>query len=378
MSQYILLLGNTPALSLAELQALLTNKEIVQWDQHLAAIDLEDDAQAQQLQLLLSGVYKIFKIIQVLDQDQADEQIAAYLATENERPEFALNGWKKLQNQYSPQSIKKALKQKNISCRYRQSDQWGASSAITEHDEEFIDLMVVEHESQHVLLKTVAAQDVDEWVNRDRNKPYAEGRKGMLPPKLARVMVNIALGHLATDAEISPVLYDPFCGTGTVLIEALLRGCEVVGSDLDHDAVAGSLENLYWLEDEYEQKFSYQVFQADVAHVAQRNWQTKIDLIVTEPFLGKPNPKDKELPNIYKGLTSLYLGAFKAWTEILNPGAVIVIVFPFVDTKNKRYDLQGLIDKLAKYGYTPLVKSIEYYRDRAIVKRELMIFQFQQ
>ncbi len=377
MSKYILLLGNTPELSLAEIQALLSNKELVEWEQHLVTVDLENDEQAQQLQLLMGGVYKIFKIIQVLDQDQADEQIAAYLAAQSERPEFALNGWKKLQNQYSPQSIKKILKKKNISCRYRKSDQWGASSAITEHEDDLIDLMVVEYENNHLLLKTIAAQNIDEWVNRDRKKPYVEGHKGMLPPKLARVMVNIALGHLAADKENSPVLYDPFCGTGTVLIEALLRGCSVIGTDLDHEAVAGSLENLYWLEDQYQQKFSYQVFQSDVAHVDQRNWQTKVDLIVTEPFLGKPNPKDKELKNIYKGLTSLYLGAFKAWSQILNPGAVIVVVFPFVETKNYRYDLRDLIDKLAKYGYTPLVKSIEYYRDRARVKRELMIFKFQ-
>ena len=378
MSQFILLLGNTPELSLAELQALLKNKEIIQWDPHLAVIELENDQQAEQLQTLLGGVYKIFKIVQVLNKDSADEQIANYLVTQSDRPEFALNGWKNLQNQYTPQAIKKILKKNNISCRYRQSDQWGASSAITEHEKDMIDLMVVEHQDEHLLLHTVAAQNVDEWVNRDRKKPYAEGHKGMLPPKLARVMVNIGLGHLSAAEEAAPVLYDPFCGTGTVLIEALLRGCSVLGSDLDHDSVAGSLENLYWLEDQYKQKFSYQVFQSDVAHVDQRNWETKVDLIVTEPFLGKPNPKDKELKNIFKGLTSLYLGAFKSWSQILRSGAVVVIVFPFVEAKNKRHDLQDLIDKLEKYGYTPLVKSIEYYREKAIVKRELMIFQFKQ
>ncbi len=174
------------------------------------------------------------------------------------------------------------------------------------------------------------------------------------------------------------MLYDPFCGTGTVLIEGLLRGCEVIGSDLDKDAVAGSLENLYWLEDYFQQQFKYQVFQSDVASAAQQDWKTKVDLIVTEPFLGKPRSDPNELDNIFKGLTSMYLGAFKEWSKILNNGATVTIVFPTTVTSKKSYNLMSLIDKLASYGYTLQVNPINYARKKAVIVRQILVFKYKQ
>lgn len=55
---------------------------------------------------------------------------------------------------------------------------------------------------------------------------------GKLEPRLARALINIAIGPQA-DATI----VDPFCGSGTVLLEANLMGLEAVGNDLDPFAV---------------------------------------------------------------------------------------------------------------------------------------------
>jgi len=63
--------------------------------------------------------------------------------------------------------------------------------------------------------KTVAVQDFEDWGKRDYGRPEAEGHIGMLPPKVARMMVNLA--------QVNYIL-DPFCGTGTILMEALTLG----------------------------------------------------------------------------------------------------------------------------------------------------------
>jgi tRNA (guanine10-N2)-dimethyltransferase len=59
-----------------------------------------------------------------------------------------------------------------------------------------------------------------------------------MPPRLARCMVNLA------QPKTGDLLLDPFCGTGSFLVEAGLIGCRVLGFDVLRSMVKGSLRNL--------------------------------------------------------------------------------------------------------------------------------------
>ncbi len=59
-----------------------------------------------------------------------------------------------------------------------------------------------------------------------------------LPAKMARCMVNLAAPRKGD------LLVDFFCGTGSILIEAGLIGCRVVGLDASRRMVEGALKNL--------------------------------------------------------------------------------------------------------------------------------------
>lgn len=382
MHNYVALLGNTPLLSLAELDSVLS-VDITRVAKHAALFSLEDDETAVELQEKLGGVFKIFKMIQPLIKEDAQEQIATYLlqlaSHQSGKIEFALGFFEQESLEIDSRAIKKILSDNDCSSRYLESDTWGLSSAVLKHQRDIHDLMISKYQDQHWLLETVAVQDADEWSLRDRRKPYVSGKKGMLPPKVARIMVNLAIGHFQKHnlSDASPLLYDPFCGTGTVLIEAVTRNCRIIGSDIDADAIDGTNDNLIWFEKQLNQAIDFNLFQSDVTHAKDHLKSEKIDLIVTEPFLGKPNPKLTELENIFDGLGSLYLGAFKAWIQILKKGSMVVIVFPYVETPNKRFDLSGLIDKLERFGYTLQVKPIDYHRENAEVKRQILIFRYQ-
>jgi len=382
MHNYVALLGNTPLLSLAELDSILS-VEVTRLAKHAAFFSLEDDEAAIELQEKLGGVFKIFKMIQPLIEDEAQDQIAAYLSKlashQSGKIEFALGFFEQESLEVDSRAIKKILAINGISSRYLESDTWGLSSAVLTHQRNVHDLMISKYQDQYWLLETVAVQDADQWSLRDRNKPYVSGKKGMLPPKVARIMVNLAIGHFQKhdSSDLSPLLYDPFCGTGTVLIEAVTRNCRIIGSDIDQNSIDGTANNLVWFEKKLNQAIDFNLFQSDVTHAKEYLKSKKIDLIVTEPFLGKPNPKLNELENIFDGLTSLYLGAFKAWIQILKKGSIVVIVFPYVETPNKRFDLSELIDKLERFGYTLQVKPIDYHRENAEVKRQILIFRYQ-
>jgi tRNA G10 N-methylase Trm11 len=61
---------------------------------------------------------------------------------------------------------------------------------------------------------------------------------GMLPPKLARMMINLTKNNTA--------IYDPFCGLGTVLIEALHMGrIHILASDISEAMVSATEKNTH-------------------------------------------------------------------------------------------------------------------------------------
>jgi tRNA (guanine10-N2)-dimethyltransferase len=79
---------------------------------------------------------------------------------------------------------------------------------------------------------------------RPRKKPFFH--PSAMPSKMARCMVNLA------HAKAESVLLDPFCGTGTSLIEATFIGCRAVGVDGQRRMIVGTRKNLRFFNIEAE------------------------------------------------------------------------------------------------------------------------------
>ena len=90
--------------------------------------------------------------------------------------------------------------------------------------------------------RVIGVQDIDAYAKRDQARPARDAKVGMLPPKLAQVLINLC-GPL----EPGAVVLDPFCGTGVVLQEALLMGYRAYGTDISERMVEYSERNLKWL-----------------------------------------------------------------------------------------------------------------------------------
>lgn len=63
---------------------------------------------------------------------------------------------------------------------------------------------------------------------------------GIMKPQISRLMVNLARAKRNTEL----LLFDPFCGTGGMLIEGEVIGCNTLGSDIDKAMVFGCKKNL--------------------------------------------------------------------------------------------------------------------------------------
>jgi len=105
---------------------------------------------------------------------------------------------------------------------------------------------------------------------RPRKRPFFH--PSAMPPKLARCMVNLA------QPKAGELVLDPFCGTASMLIEAGLIGCRVVGFDAQKRMIRGSLRNLV-----------YYGVQPDGLAVAdaQHLPMVRVDCVVTDPPYGR-------------------------------------------------------------------------------------------
>lgn len=111
-------------------------------------------------------------------------------------------------------------------------------------------------------------------------KPFMERRPKRKPffhpsamhAKLSRCMVNL------TKPKNGELVFDPFCGTGSTLIEALLIGCEALGMDIQRRMARGTRRNL-----EYFDLKSGDVIVGDSRRLPIK----KVDCVVTDPPYGR-------------------------------------------------------------------------------------------
>ena len=177
--------------------------------------------------------------------------------------------------------------------------------------------------------KTLAVQEFADYSNRDYGRPKRDSRSGMLPPKLAKIMLNLSR------LDKNSIILDPFCGSGTIVTEAMLLGYQnIYGSDVSQKAVDSTSQNIDWLKNRYHGEIispSLKIFQSEVSHISKYIDSHSLDSIITEPYLGPSFtrlPSDFEIKQVTKDLASLYKRSFEEFAKILKDKATVIIVFP--------------------------------------------------
>jgi tRNA G10 N-methylase Trm11 len=230
------------------------------------------------------------------------------------------------------------------------------------------ELLVAVSKQEMVIALTERVQDIDWYAARDYQRPSRSAKVGMLPPKLAQIMVS---------TTAAPLVYDPFCGTGVVLQEALLLERAAGGSDLAPDMVAATTANLAWLRTQRTGLPQASATEAD----ARRVKLPKSPLaIVSEGFLGPhlTKPPTTELKTMQKELGALYSDSLINWGKQLAADSEVTITTPIWNTAQGWQGLD-IIDRLPDLGYdlrsfarvNP--RKLVYRRPQQIVGRQLLL-----
>lgn len=237
-----------------------------------------------------------------------------------------------------------------------------------------VELTILKDSSDVIACQTVAVQPFDEWSFRDYGRPGRDAKRGMLPPKLAKIMINLALGVAAPEKT---AIYDPFCGSGTVLTEAaLMQFGHVHGSDILKQAVDDSRESLEWAKKQFDiAGTAFDVFKHDASQRAQHVKPASIDFVASEPFLGRPLKKGETLTlDEKKQLITLYNKTLRALEPAMKSDARLVFSLPFQVTPRELLPLHEII---ADTGFTvdPLLsdhKTILYMRPDQRTGRQIV------
>lgn len=397
MVRYVSILGNNYELSFAELKAVLPRANFLIDGGTYAQFELEDEIDCTKLLRQLGGTIKIGRIIS--DKVSKENIIEDLLrADDSKKIVFGISEYYarvksidlkyKTKIQHLGMEIKKELKEGGRSVRFVVSRDPVLSSVVIAKNK-CQEYMILDNA---LLAKTCAVQEFEEYSERDYGRPARDAKSGMLPPKLSKMMINLS------QAKHDDILLDPFCGSGTIVQEAIVLGFKnVIGCDISEKAVEDTKKNLEWLEKSYKlSAISYQLFVCDVRKLGShaefisaspgdtggsRNkfgMTNGIDVIVTEPYLGpamRGNESREDIFTIKAGLEKLYLDTFREFFKILKKGGRVVIIVPRWKF-GENFIYMNIKNGIESLGFAKInTEELLYSRSDQRVVREIVIFQ---
>ncbi len=329
-------------------------KSIKAFEDQMAVVELSDeDPLVRDLHATLQrigGTMKICKIYQVFDRDPQFEEL---VEKSYDGVHSHIMSLKKVLCGVSTYNLherhnslptnflkvfKKYLAELGYTSRYlNKSNANLASAAALDEDiiHKGVEFNFASIEGKFYGAYTVAAQDFRIYAKRDYNKPYRDNQAGMLPPKLAQMMINMGEGLVknienaqnAGTTRYTRLLYDPFCGSGSILMESLLCGINCIGSDIRFETVDGAQTNCDWVQKEFEgpaKHSTYETFEQDVTAMNPQAIEQKYHptMIVSESFLGpyfKKKPTAEEMRVVQKNLGDLYKKAIQKFAALNIP-----------------------------------------------------------
>ncbi len=393
MTQSIAILGRQPALGMAELQSLFGDA-VQPIGMQAALIDIDPTEIPFQR---LGGAVKLAKLLTIQDSTEwgsLEKWLIKNVAPHTDHlPEGKMDvGLSVYGLSANPKRInatalemKKAIRSHGRSVRVVPNKTAELSSAQVLHNNltgpRGWELLFIKHNHKTYIAQTVAIQDIEAYAARDQKRPKRDARVGMLPPKLAQIIVNLGAGPIkanSSEPATSPAVLDPFCGTGVVLQEALLMGYDAYGTDLEERMIDFSKANLDWLGEQYD--LSERTYLLEAGDATDFQWQ-RFDTIACETYLGRPFsalPNPDVLSKVMQDVDTIHRKFLRNVHKQTKPGFRMCIAVPAWKTPYGFKHLK-VLDSLEELGYTRTVfshaeaKDLVYHRPEQIVARELVV-----
>jgi tRNA G10 N-methylase Trm11 len=422
---YIAILGRQPALGMAELEHLYGD-ENTRWFSDQSALIDTDNLSIERL----GGTQKAGRVVSELgraDWRQASTKIVqAYTQAWTGFEGKITLGISAYGFDVSARDVQKTgivlkqkLKKAGVSLRLVPNAEPFLNTATAHHNKlglsnNKVELLLVRaRDGKVIVAESTGSQNITALARRDQERPKRDAFVGMLPPKLAQIMINLAASESSRavitagqplqpeidkasgplldpgakpltssdgrKGDQNPRILDPFCGTGVVLQEAALLGYSVYGTDLSEKMIRYSRDNLNWLADSHHLTFDWYLHEGDAMDT---KWQQPIDVVVCEGYLGQPfsaPPSPSKLDQVRKNCDHIMSTFLKNIGSQIASGTPLCVAVPAWRSTSGQFTHLPFINCLADLGYTEYafahIKKSEllYYREDQVVARELLV-----
>ncbi len=280
--------------------------------------------------------------------------------------------------------LKQKLKLNGVNLRLIPNQESTLSSATSHHNKlglssNRIELLILKSTNGEVVVaESTGAQNITDYARRDRERPMRDTYVGMLPPKLAQIMINLASPQReASDTR----LLDPFCGTGVILQEAALLNRSVYGTDLSEKMIRYTRDNLNWLEETYRRPIDWYVHVGDAMDA---RWQQPIDQIASETYLGQPfsaPPSPAKLAEVRKNCNYIITSFLQNIHGQIASGTPLCLAVPAWKDIDGHFTHLPLVRNLAELGFKEHSfkhapsSTLIYHREDQIVARQLLVIE---
>lgn len=381
---YIAILGRQPELGAAELERLCGN---VSW---FSGDSVTVDTTELSIERL-GGSQKIGRVLREIphtDWPSAGKFLAQYcdetFSTSDHKITLGLSTYG---FRLTPRDVQKAglivkskLKTRGVSMRLIPNQEAALSTATSHHNKLGLsphkrEFLIIRGNRSIIIAESAGSQNITAYATRDQGRPKRDAFVGMLPPKLAQIIINLTGSH-----EPDSCILDPFCGTGVLLQEALLLGYNAYGTDLAEKMIDYSSQNLAWITDKYRLPQKYHLAAGDAMDY---QWRQPITAVAAETYLGQPfsaPPSPAKLREV-QGNCNHIIGSFlRNLSSQLPSGTPVCIGVPAWRDTSGRFTHLPLTRSIESYGFThvPLSSSQQpllYYRENQVVARELLILE---
>ncbi len=390
---YICILGRQPALGMAELERLYGSSH-TSWFSDECALVTAPSFDFDRL----GGSLKAGRVVAELSGNWAEVSkkiVSEYALAWAHSPHKITLGISAYGFKAAPRDVQKTgillkqkLKKTGTSLRLIPNDFTALNTAASHHNKlglssSKVELLVVRSGSGKVIIaESVGAQNITAIAARDQARPHTDAFVGMLPPKLARMMLNMATAD-DRSGRYRAVVFDPFCGTGVVLQEALLDGHAVIGTDLSEKMVDYTTKNLAWLKTKF--RLTNPAITVALGDATKFTWSLKNTqnvCVVSETYLGQPfsaPPKPAKLAEVRGNCNHIISSFLRNIHPQLPASTPLCLAVPAWRGTDGTFTRLPLTRELSTLGFEQVTlknvrpQELLYYRETQVVARELLL-----
>lgn len=380
MTDYAFVLGKNWLLSLAELVVYIRDRGLAEgvkdYSRTSAVVEIEeklDDEQLVEIQSALGGCFKVGRVVSAYDRSLVEDAFPARGRVDKQARKVFQEApwtnriWRKMRGgkvKFGVSTYPMVGKQTTIDLRRFTLglDEWtkkrllerGARKAVyyiyegpdkrdarrpnvalwpqsigrhgllSPPNAELLALLM---ENTLFIAKTIAVYDSTLQRYRDETRPFMSAEIST-SPKICRTLLTLS------GARPGDTVLDPFCGTGTLLMEAAMLGMKCVGIDIEQSMVQGAGQNLKWLGSGLGEWIDFKLIKGDARNTAKLI-EGQVDAVAFEPHLGpiySERPSLEDATASVDELTLLYRDVLESLESCLRPGGRIAMTLPVVNT----------------------------------------------